>query len=149
MTKLTALDLTPFYRSAIGVDRLFDRIVGQLDSASATNNNNYPPYNILKTGENTYEVQVAVAGFKQGEVNVEVKEGTLIITGEKIEVELPEGYSYEHQGISSRRFIRTFSLADYVEVKNAVSKDGILTVSLERHIPESLQPKSIAITYES
>jgi molecular chaperone IbpA len=148
MTKLTALDLTPFYRSAIGVDSLFDRIVGQLD-ASATNNNNYPPYNILKTGENTYEVQVAVAGFKQGEVNVEVKEGTLIVTGEKIEVELPEGYSYEHQGISSRRFIRTFSLADYVEVKNATSKDGILTVSLERHIPESLQPKSIAITYES
>jgi len=148
MTKLTALDLTPFYRSAIGVDRLFDRIVGQLD-ASATTNNNYPPYNILKTGENTYEVQVAVAGFKQGEVNVEVKEGTLIVTGEKIEVELPEGYSYEHQGISSRRFIRTFSLADYVEVKNAVSKDGILTVSLERHIPEALLPKSIAITYES
>jgi molecular chaperone IbpA len=148
MTKLTALDLTPFYRSAIGVDRLFDRIVGQLD-ASATTNNNYPPYNILKTGENTYEVQVAVAGFKQGEVNVEVKEGTLIVTGEKIEVELPEGYSYEHQGISSRRFIRTFSLADYVEVKNATSKDGILTVSLERHIPEALLPKSIAITYES
>ena len=67
MTRLTTLDLTPFYRSAIGVDRLFDRIVGQLDT---TPNNNYPPYNILKTGENTYEVQVAVAGFKQGEVNV-------------------------------------------------------------------------------
>ena len=150
MTKLTALDLTPFYRSAIGVDRLFDRIVGQLDAAQQTgSSNNYPPYNILKTGENTYEVQVAVAGFKQGEVNIEVKEGTLIITGEKVEVDLPAGYSYEHQGISSRRFIRTFSLADYVEVKNAVSKDGILTVSLERIIPEALLPKSIAITYES
>jgi molecular chaperone IbpA len=146
MTRLTTLDLTPFYRSAIGVDRLFDRIVGQLDT---TPNNNYPPYNILKTGENTYEVQVAVAGFKQGEVNVEVKEGTLIVTGEQLETELPEGYKYEHQGISARRFIRTFSLADYVEVKNAVSRDGILTVSLERIIPEALQPKSIAITYES
>jgi molecular chaperone IbpA len=146
MTRLTTLDLTPFYRSAIGVDRLFDRIVGQLDT---TPNNNYPPYNILKTGENTYEVQVAVAGFKQGEVNVEVKEGTLIVTGEQLETELPEGYKYEHQGISARRFIRTFSLADYVEVKNAISKDGILIVSLERIIPEALQPKSIAITYES
>jgi molecular chaperone IbpA len=146
MTRLTTLDLTPFYRSAIGVDRLFDRIVGQLDT---TSNNNYPPYNILKTGENTYEVQVAVAGFKQGEVNVEVKEGTLIVTGEQVETELPEGYKYEHQGISARRFIRTFSLADYVEVKNAISKDGILTVSLELIIPEALQPKSIAITYES
>jgi molecular chaperone IbpA len=150
MTKLTALDLTPFYRSAIGVDRLFDRIVGQLDAAQQMGtNNNYPPYNILKTGDNTYEVQVAIAGFKQGEVNVEVKEGTLIITGEKIETALPEGYSYEHQGISSRRFIRTFSLADYVEVNSATSRDGILTVSLERIIPEALQPKSIAIAYES
>lgn len=146
MTKLTALDLTPFYRSAIGVDRLFDRIVHQLDAAQP--NNNYPPYNILKTGENTYEVQVAVAGFKQGEVNVEVKEGTLVITGEKVDVSLPEGYTYEFQGISSRRFIRTFSLADYVEVKSATARDGILIVSLERHIPESLQPKSIAIKYE-
>ena len=147
MTRLTTLDLAPFYRSAIGVDRLFDRIVGQLDSATTTSN--YPPYNILKTGENAYEVQVAVAGFKQGEVNIEVKEGTLIITGEKIETELPVGYSYEHQGISSRRFIRTFAIADYVEVKSATSRDGILTISLERIIPEALQPKSIAITYES
>lgn len=146
MTRLTTLDLTPFYRSAIGVDHLFDRIVGQLDAAT---NNNYPPYNILKTGDNTYEVQVAVAGFKQGEVNVEVKEGTLIVTGEKIDTELPEGYKYEHQGISSRRFIRTFSLADYVEVRSATSKDGILTVALERIIPDALQPKTIAISYES
>jgi molecular chaperone IbpA len=147
MTKLTTLDLTPFYRSAIGVDRLFDRIVGQLDNGTATSN--YPPYNILKTGENTYEVQVAVAGFRQGEVNVEVKEGTLIVTGEKNDVELPTGHSYEHQGISSRRFIRTFSLADYVEVRNATSRDGILTIALERIIPEALQPKTIAIAYES
>lgn len=147
MTRLTTLDLAPFYRSAIGVDRLFDRIVGQIDSA--TNSSNYPPYNILKTGENTYEVQVAVAGFRQGEVNVELKDGNLIITGEKNEAELPEGYSYEHQGISARRFIRTFALADHVEVKSASSRDGILTVSLERIIPEALQPKTIAITYES
>ena len=147
MTRLTTLDLAPFYRSAIGVDRLFDRIVGQLDSATTTSN--YPPYNILKTGENAYEVQVAVAGFKQGEVNVEVKEGNLIITGEKAEVELPEGHTYEHQGISARRFIRTFAIADYVEVKSATSRDGILTISLERIIPEALQPKTIAIAYES
>ena len=144
MTKLTTLDLNPFYRNSIGVDKLFDRIINQIDTASTQN---YPPYNILKTGENTYEVQVAVAGFKQGEVNVEVKEGTLVVTGEKIEFELPEGYSYEHQGISNRRFIRTFSLADYVEVKSATIKDGILSVALERIIPEALQPKTIAITY--
>jgi molecular chaperone IbpA len=145
MTRLTTLDLTPFYRSAIGVDRLFDRIAGQLDSTTASSN--YPPYNILKTGENTYEVQVAVAGFKQGEVNVEVNEGNLIITGEKINTELPQGHEYTHQGISARRFVRTFGLADYVEVDSAIAKDGILTVKLERHVPEAMKPKTIAITY--
>ena len=144
MTKLTALDLTPFYRNSIGIDRLFDRITGQIDHAAGTN---YPPYNILKTGEDTFEIQVAVAGFAQGEVSVNINEGQLIITGEKLSTDLPEGHVYEHQGISARRFIRTFTLADYVEVTNAVSQDGILTVCLDRRVPEALQPKTIAITY--
>ena len=145
MTRLTTLDLSPFYRNSVGVDKLFDRLMGQIDAGGTTQN--YPPYNIVKTGENAYEIQVAVAGFTQGEVEVNVKEGNLIITGEKLSAELPEGHTYEHQGISARRFIRTFTLADYVEVTNAVSKDGILTVSLERKVPEALQPKTIAITY--
>jgi len=146
MTKITTLDLSPFYRNSIGVDKLFDRLMGQIDAGVSTQN--YSPYNIVKSGENTYEIQVAVAGFTQGEVTVNVNEGNLIITGEKLSTELPEGHTYEHQGISARRFIRTFTLADYVEVTNAVSQDGILTVSLERRIPEALQPKTIAITYK-
>ena len=145
MTRLTTLDLSPFYRNSIGVDKLFDRLMGQIDAGGTTQN--YPPYNIVKTGENTYEIQVAVAGFTQGEVEVNVKEGNLIITGEKLSNELPEGHTYEHQGISARRFIRTFTLADYVEVVSASSRDGILTVSLERRVPEALQPKTIAISY--
>ena len=145
MTRLTTLDLSPFYRNSVGVDKLFDRLMGQIDAGGTTQN--YPPYNIVKTGENTYEIQVAVAGFTQGEVEVNVKEGNLIITGEKLSADLPEGHTYEHQGISARRFVRTFTLADYVEVTNAISKDGILTVSLERKVPEALQPKTIAITY--
>ena len=145
MTKITSFDLTPFYRNAIGVDRLFDRITQQIDHAASTN---YPPYNIVETGENTYEVQVAVAGFTQGEVEISVKNGELIITGEKTET-LAEGHIYRHQGISARKFIRTFSLGDYVEVQSATSKDGILTVKLERIIPESAKPKTIAITYEN
>jgi len=144
MTKLTALDLTPFYRNSIGVDRLFDRLIGQIDHASSQN---YPPYNIVKTGENTFEVQVAVAGFSQGEIEINVKDGDLVITGEKINTELPAGHEYTHQGISARRFVRSFSLADYVEVESAIAKDGILTVKLERHIPEAMKPKTIAITY--
>lgn len=147
MTKITTLDLSPFYRNSIGVDKLFDRLMGQIDAGGTTQN--YPPYNIVKTGDNTYEIQVAVAGFTHGEVTVNVNEGELIIAGEKVDAELPEGYKYEHQGISARRFVRTFSLADYVEVQSAISKDGILTVKLERHIPEAMKPKTIAITYES
>jgi len=146
MTKITSFDLTPFYRNAIGVDRLFDRIVNQIDHAATTN---YPPYNIVETGENTYEVQVAVAGFTQGEIEITVKNGELIITGEKETHEVPEGHVYRHQGISARKFIRTFSMGDYVEVQEATSKDGILTVKLERIVPESAKPKTIAITYEN
>ena len=145
MTKITAFDLTPFYRNAIGVDRLFDRIVNQIDHAAT----NYPPYNIIETGEHTYEVQVAVAGFSQGDIDVSVRDGELIITGDKVDKELQEGHVIRHQGISARKFIRTFSLADYVEVVSAVIRDGILTVSLKREIPEAAKPKSIAITYES
>ena len=146
MTRLTTLDLSPFYRNSIGVDRLFDRLMGQIDAGTTQN---YPPYNIVKTGDNTYQIEVAVAGFTQGEVTVNVNEGQLIIVGEKQSTELPVGYVYEHQGISARRFIRTFTLADYVEVTNAQSKDGILTVQLERQIPEAMKPKTIAISYES
>lgn len=143
MTKITSFDLTPFYRSTIGVDRLFDRIVNQIDHAAS----NYPPYNIVETGENTYEVQIAVAGFDEGDIDVSVKDGELIIIGEKTDHELPEGHVYRHQGISARKFIRTFSLADHVEVNSAVVKNGILTVALNREIPEAAKPKSIAVTY--
>ena len=145
MTKITTLDLSPFYRNSIGIDRLFDRITNQIDTANG--NANYPPYNILKTGENTYEIQVAVAGFTQGEIEVNVNEGQLTITGEKVETELPESYKYEHHGISARRFIRSFTLDNYVEVISAESQDGILTVKLERKLPEAMKPKTIAITY--
>ena len=148
MTKITTLDFNPFTRNAIGVDQLFSRIMNQIEN-HGNENSNYPPYNIIKTGENTFEVQVATAGFSEGEVNVEVKDNTLIVTGKKQDKELPEGHTYSHNGISARNFIRTFSLADYVEVVNASSKNGILTVRLERHIPEALQPKTIFITYES
>jgi molecular chaperone IbpA len=144
MTRLTSLDLSPFYRNSIGVDSLFDRLINQIDTAASTN---YPPYNIVKTGEHTFEVQVAVAGFSQGEIDVLVKDGNLIITGEKLDETQTKVYEYLHQGISARRFVRTFSLADYVEVESAIARDGILTVKLERHIPEAMKPKTIAITY--
>lgn len=144
MTKITAMDLSPFYRNSIGVDRFLGRILDQIDHSS---NTNYPPYNILKTGEETFEIQVAVAGFSQGEIEVSVKDGELVISGEKQPEAMLVGTEYLHQGISARKFIRTFTMADYVEVVAAESKDGILTVRLERRVPEAMKPKTIAITY--
>jgi len=144
MTKLTSLDLSPLYRNSIGIDNWLTRVLDQVDHASTTN---YPPYNIIKHDENTFEVQVAVAGFSQGEVEVAVKDGNLVITGERQPEAQLVGTEYLHQGISARRFIRTFSLADYVEVVDATSANGILTVRLERKLPESMKPKTIAISY--
>ena len=145
MTKITALDLTPFYRAGIGVDRLFDRIVNQIDTVASTN---YPPYNIVKTGDNTIEIQVAVAGFAQGDLEVNFQDGQLIVTGEKKIIPNPD-HVYQHQGISARKFVRTWPLVEYMEVVDAIAKDGILNVRLERRLPEAMKPKAIAITYQS
>ena len=146
MTKITSFDLTPFYRSTVGIDSLFDRITRNIDMAA--NAGNYPPYNIVKTGDETYEIQIAAAGFRQDEIEVEVKDGQLVVQGGQSNQARPE-VEYLHHGISNRSFIRTFQLSDYVEVKEAQMKDGILTVRLEREIPEAAKPKKIAITYQA
>jgi molecular chaperone IbpA len=145
MTKITSFDLTPFYRNTVGVDRLFDRITQQIDAAAT---GNYPPYDIVRTGDDTYEIRVAAAGFRQDEIEVEFHEGQLRITGAHSETAALD-VEYLHHGISNRSFLRTFSLADYVEVREAVMKDGILTVKLERVVPESQKPKKIAISYQA
>jgi molecular chaperone IbpA len=119
--------------------------MGQIDAGGSTQN--YPPYNIVKTGENTFELQLAVAGFTQGEIDITVKDGTISIVGEKKETDLPEGHEYFYRGISARKFVRSWPLGEYVEVLDATAKDGILTVSLEQRVPEAMKPKSIAITY--
>lgn len=144
MTRITALDLSPIYRHSIGIDSLFDRIVSQIDS-SVNSNNNYPPYNIIKVTEDHYQVQVAVAGFEQGEVEVTFHDGQLIVTGERRETD--HAVNYLHRGISARKFVRTWPLSEYVEVESAVIKDGILTVDLKRHVPDAMKPKTVAITY--
>jgi molecular chaperone IbpA len=146
MTKITSMDLTPLYRNSIGIDNWITRVLDQIDHNS-TGSSNYPPYNILKYNENTFEVQVAVAGFAPGEVEIMVKDGNLIITGEKQPEAQELGTEYLYQGISARRFIRTFSLADYVEVLDASNANGILSVRLERRLPEAMKPKTIAINY--
>lgn len=142
MTRISSLDLTPFYRNTIGIDSLFDRIVSQVDNSVAAGN--YPPYNIIKVTDDHYKVQIAVAGFEQGDLEVNFQEGQLTVTGERRE---QDDQAYLHRGISARRFSRSWPVGEYVEVEGAQVKNGILTVDLKRHLPESMKPKTIAITY--
>jgi len=142
MTKITSLDLSPFYRNTIGMDRIFDRVMDQVDAAGSSSN--YPPYNIIRVDEDRYEIQVAIAGFDKDEIEVEYHEGHLKIIGRQ--EDKAEEVSYLHHGISARDFTRSFTLAEYVEVNDAVIENGILKVGLERIVPETMKPKTIAIT---
>ena len=146
MTRLTTLDLQPFYRNSVGIDRIFDSMLNRIEHSSSTTN--YPPYNIIKIDDDNYKIEVAVAGFTKGEIDVQTHDGQLIIKGEKEDQEVLD-INYLHSGIGNRKFLRTFELSDYVEVASAEVKDGILTVDLERHVPESMKPKTIDINYKS
>ena len=136
-------DLTPFYRSTVGFDRLFSL----LDRATPDGGNGYPPYNIERTGDNTYRISVAVSGFAPGELSIVAKENTLTIKGEKSANENAKDKSEVlYRGIAARTFERAFQLADFVQVKNASLENGLLHVDLVREIPEAKKPRSIPIT---
>jgi len=136
-------DLTPFYRSTVGFDRLFSL----LDQATSDGSPGYPPYNIERTGENAYRVTVAVSGFSKDELSLVAKENTLTIKGEKVANENGKGKSEVlYRGIAARAFERSFQLADHVTVKNASLENGLLHVDLEREIPEAKKPRSIPIS---
>jgi molecular chaperone IbpA len=135
-------DLSPLYRSTVGFDRLFS----MLDGFESTPG--YPPYNIERTGENTYRVSVAVAGFAENELSVEAKENTLTIKGEKQTKSAKNGENggdMLYQGIAARAFDRVFQLADHVQVKGASLENGLLHVDLVREIPEAKKPRHIPI----
>src|ERR1700760_3129828 len=136
-------DLTPFYRSTVGFDRLFNL----LDQATSDGSPGYPPYNIERTGENAYRITVAVSGFAKEELSLVAKENTLTIKGEKVANENAKANSEVlYRGIAARAFERSFQLADHVTVKNASLENGLLHVDLEREIPEAKKPRSIPIT---
>ncbi len=137
---MRTFDLTPFYRSTVGFDRLFSLLdqVGGFDAAPG-----YPPYNIERTGENDYRITIAVAGFSEPELKIELKENTLTIRGEKQSNE-PAGETL-YQGIAARAFERIFQLADFVQVKGAALENGLLHVDLVREIPEAKKPRQITI----
>ncbi len=133
-------DFAPLYRSTIG----FDRLVQMLDTMSAPDGEStYPPYNIERLAENEYRITMAVAGFTEAELKIEVKEQSLLVKGEKV----PDGKEREflHRGIAARGFERRFQLADHVEIVKADLKDGLLHIDLLRNIPERMKPRTVAI----
>jgi molecular chaperone IbpA len=134
-------DLTPFYRSTIGFDRLFSL----LDQTTADGSPGYPPYNIERTGENAYRISVAVSGFAKDELSIVAKENTLTIKGEKVTSENGSKSEVLYRGIAARAFERAFQLADFVVVKNASLEHGLLHVDLVREIPEAKKPRNIPI----
>lgn len=143
---MRTFDLTPFYRSTVGFDRLFS-LLDQAPGESATG---YPPYNIERTGENNFRISVAVSGFSQNEISIVSKENTLTIKGEKVANENSSPKSEVlYRGIASRAFERQFQLADFVQVKNATLENGLLHVDLVREIPEAKKPRSIPVTVGS
>ena len=136
---MRTFDLTPFSRSAIGFDRLFDLID---QSSHLTANDTYPPYNIERTGEDNYRISLALAGFTSDEVTITAEQNTVTVEGTK--TQKPEA-ELLYQGISARAFRRTFNLADYVQVKGASFEDGLLKIDLVREVPEAVKPRRIAI----
>ena len=133
------LNLDPFWRSSVGFDRLLDLMD---ESLRHQPENNFPPYNILRTGENSYRISLAVAGFKPDQISVTVQQNTLVVTGRENQ---KTDHDYVHRGIAARDFERRFSLADFVEVKDATFEDGLLQIDLAREVPEAMKPKRIEI----
>ncbi|GEC54787.1 molecular chaperone IbpA [Bradyrhizobium japonicum] len=131
-------DFTPLWRSSIG----FDRLIDLLDETQHRPEDNYPPYNIERLGEDRYQISVALAGFNQDEISVTAEQNVLTVEGRKGD---KDQHEYLYQGISARPFKRQFNLADYVQVKSAMVENGLLRIELVREIPEAMKPRRIAI----
>ena len=137
---MRAFDYSPFYRASVGFDRVFDL----LDNVAGQSANGYPPYNIEKTGDNTYKIVMAVAGFAEAELNVTQKENELLVTGQTAQAAENEK-QFLYRGIAGRNFERRFQLADHVKVSGAKLANGLLTIELKREIPEEKKARAIRI----
>ena len=138
---MTTIDLSPLYRNSIGFDRMGSLLDNALRSQKAAVG--FPPYDIVATGEDRYAISLAVAGFDESELDLQVEKGVLHVSGKKADD--GEDKSYLYRGIANRSFERKFNLADYIEVSGADLKNGLLTISLVKEVPEAMKPRSIAI----
>jgi molecular chaperone IbpA len=133
-------DFTPYRRNAIGFDRLFDVLETAARNGAP---DNYPPFDIERSGDDSYRVTLAVAGFAADEIELTAQQNLLVVTGKKAESD--EGRTFVHRGIAARGFERRFELADYVQVSGANLENGLLTIDLVREVPEAMRPRKIAI----
>lgn len=137
---MRSYDFSPMFRSVVG----FDRLNQMLESALTAEEGGYPPYNIEKTGDDSYRITMAVAGFTSADIDVVVKENTLTVTG-RARAEEEKAKSYLYRGIAARAFERRFQLADYIKVGDAELKHGLLAIDLVREVPETAKPRSITV----
>ena len=138
----SAFDFSPYRRSTVGFDRLFDMLE---NSSFGGAGENYPPFDLIKEGENEYRIQLAVAGFKPDEIDIMAQQNVLVVSGRKNEESEEQGSDFIYRGIANRSFERRFALADHIQVKGADLKDGLLSIELVREIPEAMKPKKINI----
>jgi molecular chaperone IbpA len=138
----SAFDFAPFRRSTVGFDRLFDMLE---NSNLSQAQENYPPFDLIKKGENDYCIELAVAGFKPDEIDITAQQNVLIVSGRKNEESSEKGSDYVYRGIANRSFERRFALADHIQVRGADLKDGLLSIDLVREIPEAMKPRKIDI----
>jgi molecular chaperone IbpA len=137
----SAFDFAPFRRSTVGFDRLFD----MLEDSSGQSQENYPPFDLIRGGENEFRIELAVAGFKADEIDITALQNVLIVSGRKTEESNENGSDYIYRGIANRSFERRFALADHIQVRGADMRDGLLVIDLVREIPEAMKPKKINI----
>jgi len=138
---MNRFDFTPYRRSTVGFDRLFDLLENH---ARGNSSDNYPPFNIERRGNDAYRITLAVAGFKPAELDITAQQNLLVVQGRKGEETASEGSQFLHVGIAQRGFERRFELADFVRVENAALEDGLLVIDLVREVPEAMKPKKIA-----
>jgi molecular chaperone IbpA len=137
---MRSFDFTPYRRSTVGFDRLFDF----LESARAEQGDNYPPYDIERLSDDRYRITLAVAGFSAADIDITARQNMLVVVGRKAENRNKDG-NFLHMGIATRAFERRFELADFVRVEAADMKDGLLSIDLVREIPEAMKPRKIDI----
>jgi molecular chaperone IbpA len=138
----SAFDFAPFRRSTVGFDRLFDMLE---NNPSGLTQENYPPFDLIKDGDNEYRIELAVAGFKPEELDITAQQNVLIVAGRKSDEAEQKDSSYVYRGIATRSFERRFALADHIQVRGADIKDGLLSIELKREIPEAMKPRKIDI----